>query len=331
MRRYLYLSVCFVFVFLQMKAQEKDFKGSWTTIETENKPIARHENGFVEVNGKFYLIGGRGVKPISIYDVKTNSWSSGKKTPIEIHHFQAVSYKSKIYIFGALSGKYPHETPLPNILIYDTKNDTWEEGAEVPENRRRGSAGVVVKKNKAYIVSGIIDGHYSGHVPWVDVYDFKTKTWEVLADAPRARDHFQAVIKDGKIYAAGGRNSSFATKQVFHLTIPEIDVYDIDTNTWTTLPKDKNIPTKRAGTSTVVLGDYIIVIGGESVAHKVAHNNVEAYHIKTNTWSSFKNMNRGRHGTQAILYKNKVYTVAGCGNRGGKPELDTIEVFEMSK
>ena len=243
MKKHFYLSLFLVIIGLQqVKSQEKN-EGNWTTINTLNKPLERHENSLIALKNKFYLIGGRGIKPISIYDVKTNTWSSGKKTPIEIHHFQAVTYKGKIYVFGALTGRFPHEKPLKNILIYNPKNDSWEKGDEIPENRRRGSTGVVVNKHNAYMISGIIDGHFSGHVPWMDVYNFKTGKWTVLQDAPRARDHFHGAIKNGKIYAAGGRNSSRATKQTFHLTIPEIDVFDIKSNTWTTLPANNNIPT----------------------------------------------------------------------------------------
>ena len=37
-------------------------------ISTENLPSARHECGFVAVNGLLYLIGGRKIKPIDIFN-----------------------------------------------------------------------------------------------------------------------------------------------------------------------------------------------------------------------------------------------------------------------
>tara|TARA_R110002049_G_scaffold211595_4_gene382558 strand:+ start:4187 stop:5182 length:996 start_codon:yes stop_codon:yes gene_type:complete len=319
---------CFLLITQYVLAQETGVKGKWKTISSNIGPIARHECSFVAVDDKFYLLGGRGIKPVSIYDTETNTWSEGREPPIEIHHFQAVSYKGDIYIFSAMSGKYPYEKPLDNILIYNPKKNQWKLGAKIPEGRRRGSGGAIVKNNKAYIVSGIVDGHNSTHVPWVDVYDFETKKWKVLADAPRPRDHFHAAYKDGKIYAVGGRNSSYATKQTFDLTIPEVDIYDIKSNSWKTLPKENNLPTMRAGASAVFLGNDLIVIGGESVTQIEAHNNVEAFDIKTKTWQNLQSLNRGRHGTQAIVYKDKIYIVAGSGNRGGKPELSSLEVFQ---
>lgn len=271
----------FVFLFSYLRAQENAVNAQWETLSTLERVIPRHENSFVAVKDKFYVLGGRGIKPISIYDTKTNTWTTGKESPIEIHHFQAVVYKHKIYVIGAMTGKYPYETPLENMLIYDPKKDSWQKGPEIPKNRRRGACGVVVQGHKVYLVSVIVDGHNSGHVPWLDVYDFKKKSWTILADAPRARDNFHAVIGKGKIYAVGGRNSSYATKQTFELTLPEIDIFDIKTNTWKTLAKEQHLPTQRAGTSTVFYKNNLIVIGGESGALKAAHDDVEAFDVKT--------------------------------------------------
>jgi N-acetylneuraminic acid mutarotase len=316
---------------IESKAQSNQAKGNRQTLECKGVPEDRHENCFVEVGDKFYLLGGRGIKPVNIFDPKKNTWTDGALPPIELHHFQGVSYKGKIYVIGAMTGKYPDEKPISTILIYDPKADKWSEGDEIPENRRRGSAGVVVIKDKAILVSGIVDGHNGKHVAWVDEYDFKTGKWKVLSDVPRARDHFAAVTKDGKIYCAGGRNTSEDTNQTFELTIGGVDVYDIKSDSWESLPESQNIPTQRAGTSTVILGNNLIVIGGESGSQPVAHNQVEAFNIKTKSWRQLANLERGRHGTQAILYKNAIYIAAGCGNRGGKPELDSIEKFEMEK
>ncbi|MFS4482781.1 Kelch repeat-containing protein [Hyunsoonleella sp. 2307UL5-6] len=313
-----------LFLFFQCATIE-DY--TWKTVTTSNSPSARHECGFVEVNGLFYLIGGRGIKPVDIYDVKTKTWSQGAKPPIEIHHFQAVNYKDDIYIIGAMTGKYPHETPLDNILIYKPKEDAWVWGDTIPESRRRGSAGIVVKNNTAYIVSGITDGHWSGHVPWVDKYNFNTGMWTVLSDAPRPRDHFQAALFNNKIYCASGRNSSAKTKETFNLTIPEVDVYDIKNNTWETLSESSNIPTQRAGASSVIKNGNLIVVGGESATQKTAHNAIEIMELKTGNWASGNKLVKGRHGSQAIIYMNSIYITAGSGNRGGKPELASLEIF----
>ncbi len=296
----------------------------WQTVETQGQPQCRHECAFTACAGKLYLIGGRRIQPVNVYDLKTNQWTNASKPPVEIHHFQPVIRDGKIYLFGVMTGKYPNETPLPNVLIYDPATDAWSQGAEIPEDRRRGSCGVVLHNGKIYMVCGIREGHQGGFVPWLDEYDPVANTWRRLADAPRPRDHFAAVVIEGKIYVAGGRRTSKRTGQVFNLTIPEVDVYDIQTNTWATLTED--LPTQRAGTSTVAWDGKLLVIGGES-AQKQAHNQVQMYDPAAKKWQVLSPLVRGRHGTGAVVLDGKIYTCAGSGGQGGGPELTSLEVF----
>lgn len=301
-------------------------EAQWTTVSANNEPTARHENAFTEVDGKFYLVGGRGDRPVDIYDPQTKEWSQGQNPPVEMNHFQAVSYDGKLYVMGALTGGFPDEKPIPNIYIYDPETDEWTKGPEIPEDRRRGAAGAFAYNDKLYLVNGIQNGHTDGYVSWLDEYDPATDTWTTLPDAPHQRDHVQAVVADNKIVVAGGRTTSNATGQTLELTVPEVDVYDFATGEWSTLEND--IPTMRAGTTSVVLGDKVIVIGGESGAMEAAHHQVEALNINTGEWDSLPSLNRGRHGTQAIVYDDKIYIAAGSGNRGGGPELTSMEVYE---
>lgn len=301
-----------------------DSRGTWNAVTAKDGslPTQRHEAAFVGVKDKFYLLGGRRINPVSIFNTKVQVWTSGATPPLEIHHFQPVVYKNKIYLLGAMTGNYPGETPVPNVYIYDPKTDQWKKGAEIPENRRRGGAGAVLYKDKIYLVCGIKDGHRGDHKKWLDAYDPKTDTWEQLPDAPRPRDHFQAVVVNDKLYTMGGR-TTVAADNPFKNTIAEIDVYDFNTQTWTTL--ENGLPTKRAGNHAVVYGKDILVIGGESFTQEVAHNEVEALNVLDYTWRTLSPMIEGRHGSGVILHKNKFYIASGSGNRGGGPELTNME------
>lgn len=300
---------------------------SWQTFETENTCTNRHENALAAVKGKLILLGGRGMKPVESLDLKTNQWTRLEETPLEMHHFQAVTFKDEVWVLGAFTGGYPHETPIPNIYIFNPGKNEWRKGPEIPADRRRGAAGVFVHKNKIYIVNGIQDGHWDGHVAWLDEYDPATNTWKQLADAPHARDHVQAVVIDDKIYVAGGRRSTAKIGQVLNLTETAVDVYDFKTGKWTTLPESANLPTMRAGNASVVFDGKLLVIGGESGEQVPAHSEVEALNIRTLKWETLRPLNQGRHGTGAVNVNGKIYIVAGSGNRGGGPELNSIEVL----
>jgi N-acetylneuraminic acid mutarotase len=224
------------------------FSAFWETLKTKGQPDPRHEAAFVEYEGEFYLLGGRRIQP--------------------------VVYEDKILIICAMTGKYPRETGLEKVLIYEPKKDMWSWGDEIPENRRCGAAGVVNVAGKIYVIGGIVRGHLGGYVDWADLYDPKTGDWTKLKSAKDERDHFQAAYLEGKIYAACGRTTSRETGKVFELTVPEVDVYDIQTGKWSVLKDD--LPTPRAGNSAAAIGMDIVVAGGESGESKQAHDEVEA-------------------------------------------------------
>lgn len=301
---------------------------AWKPAEPLSLPTARHENGMAAANGKLYLLGGRGERPVEEYDPRKDLWTVKTQAPMEMHHFQAVAFKNEIYVLGAFSGNFPHETPIPDMYIYNPVRNDWRKGPGLPADRLRGAAGAFTYKDKIYVVCGIQDGHYDGHVAWFDVFDPATGKWEKLPDAPRPRDHLQVDVLKDRLYVAGGRLSSAKTSQTINLTVKEVDVYDFKKGSWETLPPTHNLPTERAGHTVMAFGQRVLVIGGESGAQVPAHREVEAYNPKLQRWEDVMPLTQGRHGTQAVTLNGKVYIVTGSGNRGGGPELTSMEILE---
>lgn len=282
----------------------------------------------VEFEGKAYLLGGRGVKPVEEFDPQTNTWRPLGPTPLEIHHFQPVVYGDRVYVMTAMTGAYPKETPLDSIYIWDPKSDTWEKGPTIPGQRRRGGAGTVVHQGKIYLVAGIIDGHTGGTVPWLDEFDPKTGEWRRLEDAPHARDHFSAIAAGNELYAVGGRNTSYHEPNnfgaFFGTVIADIDVYDFEKKQWRTL--QHGLPTPTAAGGLVQLGGDIYYFGGES-SQDLAHDATLRLDVQVGTWSLMAPLQRGRHGSGAVVIDGNIYVAAGSGGRGGGPELSSTEVF----
>ena len=312
--------------------------GTWTLLgEEEDGPIGRHEHGYVQVGEKFFLLGGRGARPVQSFDPATGVWTTLGYPPFEIHHFQPIAHEGKIYAIGAFTGGWPTETPVPDIYIYDPESDTWTKGPPIPEDRRRGAAGLVVYKDNFFLVSGIQNGHTDGHVPWFDRYDPTSEQWEILPDAPRARDHFQGVVIGEKLYVAGGRRSSYGTGQPFELTVAEVDVYDFATQDWQTLPASSNLPTLRAGTTSLSYNGSLLVIGGESPwgvsidsDSPPAHHEVEALDIMSGTWFQMTPLPLGLHAMQAILYGDEIYIASGSRTLGAT-EVTTHFVYRPAE
>ncbi len=299
--------------------------GGWRSVESANRPVARHENGFVALDGRLYLLGGRGDRPLQIFDPASGRWSEGAPPPQELHHLQAVAHDGRLWVIGALTGGFPDEPPVASVLSYDPVGDRWQTGPALPAQRQRGGGGLVVHDGLFYMVGGLTRGHLGGYVPWIDRFDPATGRWTALPDAPHARDHFHAVVLDGRLYAAGGRTSSHATGETFTRLVVAVDVYDIGAGTWSTL--DAPLPTARAGSASVVHQGRVLVIGGESGSQQQGHAEVEAYDPATGRWTALQPLPVGRHGTQATVLDGAIHIAAGSGNRGGGPELDDHLVY----
>ncbi len=301
---------------------------SWQTLNSSSSYDNRDEHGYVELNGKFYLIGGAymGRPNVQVYDPSTNSWTNKASVPEGFHHLQAVSHNGLIWVICAWIGNYQSEQNLAYIYAYNPTSDSWTQRFTIPSNRRRGSAGVVVYNNKFYIIGGNSGGHGpQGDVKnWVDVYDPAANngagSWTSLANMPIGRDHFQAVGHNGKIYAIGGRDSG-VSGNIFATIRSQVDVYDIATNSWSTLPSTANLPTLRAGSCNVLMDDEILVMLGVGTARENEFRTVEAFNLTTHSWRSLPQAPHARSGTQAVPFGRDIYVASGIGSVYGGTDL----------
>lgn len=325
----LFLSLMLLLISAPVAGQDLPGQSQWETIQAIGQPTARHEATLVAFDGKIFLIGGRRINPVDVFDPETKTWTARSKTPIELHHFQAVAIGDAIYLMGAMTGGFPNEKPLEKVVVYYPRTDTFEFVHHIPPSRRRGGAGAVVYNDKIYLVGGIVNGHVDGYQPWLDEYDPQTGAWTPLEDAPHARDHFQAAVVGDRLYAGGGRTTSQATKQVFSLTVQPIDIYDFKAGRWLSTEVCPQIPTPRAGNMVAVWGQEVVFGGGESGGQKQAHDDVEAFDTQTQQWRTWPSFQRGRHGSGFAIVDGYLYTASGSGNKGGSPELKSLERIKL--
>jgi len=303
----------------------------WKTLETNGEPHCRHENGFAEFDGKFYLFGGRRIQPVDVYDPAENMWSKASPPPMEIHHFQPVRVKDELWLLGTMTGIFPRETPLETVYIYVPATDEWKEGPSIPKERRRGAAGCVMHSDGwIYLVGGIIDGHHSGTQCWFDRLNPETGEWQILPDAPNKRDHAPAAIVDNKLYFFGGRETGRHNGSnydaLFYDTIADVDVYDFATGLWSVHSEPIAIETAAGGTG--VINGKIYYAGGEA-GRPEAFDETQIFDPGVDKWSLGARLNRARHGTNCCVFDNKLWIAAGSGARGGEPELTSLECIEI--
>jgi len=311
-------------------------KGQWISVESKNELTPREECSMSAAGNHFFLIGGRGKVPIEGYNPQTKTWAPFATPPLEMHHMQALEYHGIILIIGAFTGNWPNETPIPNIYFYDPLQNKWLQGPLIPTKRLRGSTGLALYKNKVYMALGIVDGHTKGWVPWLDSFDPLTGNWEILPDAPRARDHFQTAIYQGKLYALGGRRSGWEVlnpgENVF-TSLEKTDVYDIEKKSWITLPSPSgDMPHPRSGGVVAVMGNDVVYAGGGNLSNgDLAHSKTHALNTQSLNWRELANMITGRQVTGGVLNNSGLYIASGSGGAGGSPQLKTTEAFYLGE
>lgn len=296
----------------------------------------RHECGAVacEINGQPFgvVIGGRGSgdkrRPV-FYDVANNHLHLGAQCPVELNHFQAVVWRDSFIVVGmALTGGYPDETPYANIYLYNTRANTWTNYDPIPVGRRRGSTQAVIDGDWVYFFNGLTQGHKNGWQNQVDRYNLATKTWETRANSPRARDHAVAVKDGNLVYIIGGRRSNAGGTWGVHGDPKlEVDVYNLATDTWTTLPGAANLPNARAGHMAALQFNtsghkQINVWGGEHGGG--TRNTGEGLDLVTETWNPLPNMLSSLHGSQIIQFNADSILLLAGATSGGNEKAVTV-------
>ena len=299
---------------------------NWQVVNASDgsKPQGRHEAGAVAFQNQLYLMGGRGQRQVNRYNPVNNRWENLGVPDLELNHFQPVVYGGKIYVVGPLDCCFPSESVHTKVQIFDPSTKTWSQGATLPTNRRRGSAGTVAYNDKIYLVGGSTNGHDGGMVNWFDEYNPANDQWKTLPNAPTTRDHFSAAVVGNKLVAAGGRQTDHP--RTFANLVLQVDVYNFDTGVWA---NGASIPTPRAGAMTVSYGDEVIVIGGEASQGTAALKTVEAYNVKTNQWRSLNSLLTERHSGGAAIVGNAIHVVSGNTTTGGGNETQSHEKLNL--
>ncbi|MGI0016775.1 MAG: Kelch repeat-containing protein, partial [Nitrososphaera sp.] len=190
--------------------------------------------------------------------------------------------------------------------VYDPNTDTWSTLSPMPTPR--AGLGVVAVGDKIFAIGG-----RDGTVPnsgtplsTVEAYDIATDTWSSLTPMPTARGDVSATAAHGnKIYVAGGWSP--ASCGPFPDVCSTLEVYDVASDSWSTLP---SMPTARSNAAAVVVGNNLFVIGGAIALIYTDFN--EVFDIDKGTWSTATDKPFPCSETEAVAHGNKIY-IAGCG------------------
>jgi len=114
---------CFLIAAVVSQSQ-KTPPNSWQTVKPKGPPFKRHEHAFVKVGSQLVALGGRRIQPVDIFNPKNRTWRTGKRPPLELHHFQALEHNDKVLIAGAFTGENSPGKLPSSTSTFTTSNRT---------------------------------------------------------------------------------------------------------------------------------------------------------------------------------------------------------------
>jgi hypothetical protein len=143
--------------------------------------------------------GGRSLADLHIYDVATDSWSTGPSMSVPRDHLGAAVVNGKLYAIG---GRNADSFILATVEIYDLAANTWSRGPDL-QVARSGHA-VAAANGKIYAFGGEGAPYPKGTFPEVEEFDPATNAWKFVAPMPTPRHGIQAATFGDRIHVPLG-------------------------------------------------------------------------------------------------------------------------------
>jgi len=260
------------------------------------KGIKNHTS--VSYNGKIYSFGGVNnysipSNAVEIYDIATNSWSTGTAGGTARSDHSSVVYNGKVYSWGGLEGGN-------KLDIYDIATNSWSTGVAGGTGRALFSS--VVYNGKIYSWGGLNNTNFN-RLNTLDIYDIATNSWSTGVSGGTARVAHSSVVHNGKIYSWGGGAGDAL------IPVNTIDIYDIATNSWSTGTAGGSA--RQQHTSVLHNGKMYSFGGGMGQGGTIPVNVVDIYDTVTNSWSSGVVGGSFRTDHSSAIHNGKIYLWGG--------------------
>ncbi|MEO5571364.1 MAG: T9SS type A sorting domain-containing protein [Bacteroidia bacterium] len=159
---------------------------SWSIMPS--MPTGKFQFSLQRAGNKIYAAGGYNpnfspVADMYIYDIASNSWSTGSPMLVAVGDYASGVYNdSLIYYIGGYSGSDEN-----TVQIYNTNTDTWTFGTSTPGIPTSGLRGGIID-NKIVLVGGysqtLANSISDAYIGDIDPSNFTTITWNALPPYP---------------------------------------------------------------------------------------------------------------------------------------------------
>ena len=259
-------------------------------------PTARQEVASAVVDGRIWVIGGLTAAGASAvveaYDPVADRWTPGPDLPVALHHPAAAAYRGEVVVLGgfvAAGSLYSRAS----TRVLALRGGAW---VDLPPLRRPRGAASAAAAGDALVLAGGRDT--SALIGPTEVFD--GSAWRDAEPIPTRRDHLSAVSDGRSVFTVGGR---FLAPGAISAALER---FDPATGAWERLPA---MPTARGGQGAALVGNRIVVAGGEDPTGVYAE--VEAYDLGTQQWSALPALPTPRHGLSVERVGDRVLALVG--------------------
>lgn len=276
-------------------------------------PTPRSEMPAVELGGVIYLPGGFGGERIlEAYDPASDTWSRLAPLPSGRQHGMAAAHAGRLYFFGGGLGL--SFDPTDNAWVYDPQADSWSDLPPMPEPRFAGAA--VSQGDAIYVIGG------TGGSGATLVFYPEWNLWSTLPGPAHPREHVAAVAFDDLVWVLGGRWQGAGE-------MASVEVFRPTSGDWV---EGVPLSVPRAGFAAAVVGNLIIVAGGEVIMtgrHAVA--SVEIFDPAVGTWKAGPDLPYAVHGLSAAAWQGSYYLMGGSDRAGGIENVGRVQVLDLDE
>jgi len=153
-------------------------------------------------------------------------------------------------------------------------------------------------------------------------FDPVTKTFETLENLPRPRYRHSSAIVDNKVWLLGGRT-------LFDVVIPEIDVYDVTTKSWST---PSSLPAEYVVSDHAGFGSSDIYIAGGYDQNYTAMKRVVKISSDGQNFTKVGDLNEERGDIFGVSSKDgtKAYVAGGFTHNNWCKPLTSAEEYDVT-
>nr|XP_033770020.1 multiple epidermal growth factor-like domains protein 8 isoform X2 [Geotrypetes seraphini] len=346
----------------ELSLSDNQGAGKWYNVSMQDQnftPRMAAAGAFLTLTNAFYIFGGLDLNSalgdLVLYNFTSNAWERKmlRPSPLPRHSHVAVEWNGTLIIFG---GEVAGGSLANDVWIYSPQRDKWQEILLLNSQKLPGLAShaAAVVDNWLYVFGGRTQTDlFSSQMLRIHLQTWK---WEQVIPSggkpPAAAGHSMVFHRASRsLIVYGGHRPSTAR---FSMRVNTTDIFHVDLNYWTTLrSKDGSKgPQERAFHSATIIGNYMVVYGGNVHIHyheeKCYEDEIFFYHLGCHQWVSSKELTQlihtrdgreasptawGRYSHVAAVMNGSILVVAG--GYSGVPREDLlaykvpIYVFQM--